>query len=271
MANVAYGLHRLPRATQQERVAALLRLLQIEDLADRRPAELSGGQQQRVALARALAPHPAILLMDEPLAALDRPLRRALAAELRAIPQRFAIPLLLVTHDIQEAYRIADRLVILEHGRVVQAADRETVFRHPATPAVAHSLGMTNLITLHTRDGRLTWHGIPLPLDAPSGQREAQAGFRPEDVLILKQDRPQSPRPDEVVLPARVTSDEHRGTEHILGLAVRFPDGAQETLEAAIPHPLFRRLRIALGAERTIAIRHEAFHVFQEQDLRSSQ
>ncbi len=266
--NVAYGLHRLPRAERAARVRDLLALMRLEDLADRKPAALSGGQQQRVALARALAPQPAILLMDEPLAALDRTLRRALAAELRTLSRRFGIPLLFVTHDIQEAYSLADRLVILDGGRVVQAADRETVFRQPATPAVARALGMSNLIPLTAEGGVWHWHGIPLPLTAPPRRDRALAGFRPEDVLILKQDRPQRPRPGEVVLTARLVRDEHRGTEHVLGLAVRFPDGTLETLEAVIPHPLFRRLRLVPDAERTIAIRCESLHIFEETSRR---
>jgi len=119
--NVGYGLHARPAAERGARVAELLRLVDLEGFGGRRPRELSGGQQQRVALARALAPEPAVLLLDEPLAAVDAPLRARLGAELRALHERSGVPMLLVTHDPDEARRIADAVVRVEHGRVVDA------------------------------------------------------------------------------------------------------------------------------------------------------
>lgn len=116
--NVAYGLHAWPRAARRVRVTEVLETVGLAGYAGRRPRELSGGQQQRVALARALAPEPAVLLLDEPLAALDAPLRRRLGAELRAVHERTAIPMVLVTHDPLEAARVADAVVQLDGGRV---------------------------------------------------------------------------------------------------------------------------------------------------------
>jgi len=120
--NVAYGLHSLPRADRAARVAEALELVQLGGYERRAPRGLSGGQQQRVALARALAPSPAVLLLDEPLAALDAPLRRRLAAELRAVHEHTAIPMVLVTHDPDEAARLADAVVHLDAGRVQEDA-----------------------------------------------------------------------------------------------------------------------------------------------------
>ena len=119
--NVAYGLHARPAAERAARVAELLRLVDLEGFGARWPRELSGGQQQRVALARALAPEPAVLLLDEPLAAVDAPLRARLGAELRALHERSGVPMLLVTHDPDEARRMADLVVRVERGRVVEA------------------------------------------------------------------------------------------------------------------------------------------------------
>jgi molybdate transport system ATP-binding protein len=120
--NVGYGLWQLARAEREARVHGLLGQVGLEQFADRRPRTLSGGQQQRVALARALAPQPAALLLDEPLAALDAPLRQRLGEELRELGDSLGLPMLLVTHDPEEAARIAHRIVSLENGRVDLAA-----------------------------------------------------------------------------------------------------------------------------------------------------
>ena len=122
--NVAYGLHALERSARAGRVAECLALVGLTSEADSRPRHLSGGQQQRVALARALAPRPALLLLDEPLAALDAPLRRRLGDELRALHDRTGVPMVLVTHDPDEAARVADYVVRIEAGRVVDGDAR---------------------------------------------------------------------------------------------------------------------------------------------------
>jgi ABC-type sulfate/molybdate transport systems ATPase subunit len=116
--NIGYGLHTLPRADRATRVTEMLELVGLPDFSARRPATLSGGQLQRVALARAMAPRPSLLLLDEPLAALDAPLRRRLGAELRALHERMAIPMVLVTHDPDEARHIADAVLTLDAGHV---------------------------------------------------------------------------------------------------------------------------------------------------------
>ena len=120
-ANVAYGLHRLPPSQRQERVAELLSLVGLEGYSRQYPRELSGGQQQRVALARALAPAPALLLLDEPFAAVDTLVRTQLRRELRAIQERTRVPMLLVTHDLAEVHQLASFVVLYEYGRVLSA------------------------------------------------------------------------------------------------------------------------------------------------------
>ncbi len=116
--NIAYGLHGQPQAERAARVDEMLSLVGLIDFGARLPRALSGGQQQRVALARSLAPKPSLLLLDEPLAALDAPLRQRLGAELRAIHERTGVPMVLVTHDPDEASRIADSVVYIDAGRV---------------------------------------------------------------------------------------------------------------------------------------------------------
>jgi molybdate transport system ATP-binding protein len=142
LANVAFGPRSRGRRDATAVASRCLASLGIEALAGRRPAELSGGQAQRVALARALATQPELLLLDEPLAAVDVAARPALRAELRSSLRSFGGPSLLVTHDPIEAMTVADRLLVLEHGRVVQEGDPAEVARRPATPYVGHLVGL---------------------------------------------------------------------------------------------------------------------------------
>jgi iron(III) transport system ATP-binding protein len=146
--NIAYGLEsaRLPRAQVEARVAELLRLVGLEELAHRYPSELSGGQQQRVALARALALSPGMLLLDEPLSALDAPVRAALRAELKALQRRLGLTTVLVTHDQDEALMLADRIAVMDRGRIVQMGAPLEVYTQPATPFVARFVGLMNFL-----------------------------------------------------------------------------------------------------------------------------
>ncbi|MEO3935255.1 ABC transporter ATP-binding protein [Dermatophilaceae bacterium Soc4.6] len=142
--NVAFGVRAagIPRSVARERAAALLHRLGLADLADRRPGQLSGGQAQRVALARALAVDPGLLLLDEPLSALDARTRLEVRAHLRAHLRDFPGPVLVVTHDPLEAMVLADRLVVIEEGRVVQTGSPLEVARRPATQYVARLVGL---------------------------------------------------------------------------------------------------------------------------------
>lgn len=163
--NIAFG----PRAwgaSHGDSLAATAELLvrfELEDLADRRPGELSGGQAQRVALARALAISPALLLLDEPLAALDVGMRSRVRRTLRQQLDGFAGPRLLITHDPTDAFLLAGNIVVLEEGRVVQAGPVEDVRRHPATPYVA-ALSGRNLLEATNASGILTVVGSSQPL-----------------------------------------------------------------------------------------------------------
>ncbi|MCK2052922.1 ABC transporter ATP-binding protein [Methylobacterium sp. 37f] len=145
-ANIAYGLNGLGRAARAERVAELLRLVRLDGFAARRPDTLSGGQRQRVALARALAREPRVLLLDEPLGALDRALREETQGELRALQKRLGTGFLVVTHDPAEALALADRIGVMKDGRLVQIGDGASLYERPANRFVAALLGDVNLI-----------------------------------------------------------------------------------------------------------------------------
>ena len=145
-ANVGYGLKGLGRAAAAARVADLLRLVRLDGFGDRRPDTLSGGQRQRVALARALAREPRLLLLDEPLGALDRGLRVETQGELRAVQRRLGTAFVVVTHDPEEAMMLADRIGVMEAGRLVQIGKPEDLYRRPVSRFVAGLLGDVNLI-----------------------------------------------------------------------------------------------------------------------------
>jgi ABC-type Fe3+/spermidine/putrescine transport system ATPase subunit len=147
-ANIAFGLQMqdLPKMQVQVRVAEVLALVGLEGYERRRVYDLSGGEQQRVALARSLAPRPRLLMLDEPLGSLDRALREELMTELRTILKRVGLTALYVTHDQQEAFAVADRVIVMNRGRIVQQGTPQEVYRTPASPWVARFLGLTNLI-----------------------------------------------------------------------------------------------------------------------------
>lgn len=145
-ANIGYGLKGMPKAQAETRVAELLRLVRLDGFAGRRPDTLSGGQRQRVALARAIAREPALLLLDEPLGALDRGLREETQGELRALQRRLGTSFVVVTHDPEEAMMLADRIGVMERGRLVQVGPPDELYRRPASRYVAGLLGDVNLI-----------------------------------------------------------------------------------------------------------------------------
>ena len=146
--NVAFGLRRahVPRAEIRRRVGEALDLVQLSDLAARKPGQLSGGQQQRVALARALVLRPAVLLLDEPLGALDAKLRRQLQVELKQLQTRVGITFVYVTHDQEEALTMSDRIAVINRGRIEQAASPRDLYEEPANAFVADFLGVSNLM-----------------------------------------------------------------------------------------------------------------------------
>jgi iron(III) transport system ATP-binding protein len=154
--NVAYPLQvrKRPRAEIVSRVEATLKLLEMEGLSQRPATALSGGQQQRVAIARSLVFEPAVLLMDEPLSNLDAKLREQMRVELRALQRRLAITTIYVTHDQDEAMALADRVVVMHQGRVLQVAPPEGIYRRPANRTVADFFGMPNLLAAKIREVR---------------------------------------------------------------------------------------------------------------------
>ncbi|MGU3384725.1 ABC transporter ATP-binding protein [Methylobacterium sp. D53M] len=225
--NIGYGLKGLGRSASAERVSELLKLVRLDGFGDRRPETLSGGQRQRVALARALAREPKLLLLDEPLGALDRGLREETQGELRAVQRRLGTAFVVVTHDPEEAMMLADRIGVMEAGRLIQVGPPADLYRRPASRFVAGLLGDVNLIpgrigaggadTVRTVE---TAHG-PVRGVAEAALAEGAAvvvAVRPEDVVLGAEGLPV------VVADAVFLGDRVRRT-------LRLPDGA--TLRAS--------------------------------------
>ncbi len=197
--NIAFGLkiQGQPRDTIQRRVREILELVRLPGLEQRYPDQLSGGQQQRVALARSLVLEPEVLLLDEPLAALDRKLRLEMQMELRRIQRAVGITFIYVTHDQKEALSLSDRMAIMKEGRIVQVGTPQQIYEHPRTAFVADFMGASNLFSgelieqwgqlcLHTKSG-LIIRVLPAPEGSSSNGAQLLA-LRPEMIEIRRLD-----------------------------------------------------------------------------------
>jgi spermidine/putrescine transport system ATP-binding protein len=192
--NVAFGLRYkdVSKTEARKKVGDALALVRLEGFEKRRPSQLSGGQQQRVALARALILNPAVLLLDEPLGALDAKLRKALQIELKSLQQEVGITFIYVTHDQEEALTMSDRLAVMSNGRVEQVGTPSQVYEEPATAYVADFLGVSNLMDARVvgsdREGRITVKLGDFELAAVRGDLEARGDvkvtIRPERIRL---------------------------------------------------------------------------------------
>jgi spermidine/putrescine transport system ATP-binding protein len=185
--NIAFGLKikRMSHGQIRDRVSEALHLVRMEDFRDRRPAQLSGGQQQRVALARALVNRPAVMLLDEPLGALDLKLRKQMQLELANLHRQLGITFIMVTHDQEEALCLSDRIAVMNRGQLEQVGTPQEIYDHPATAFVADFIGDTNLLPgrVESQQGSsvqvVTPTGLKIQVQAPAGMNlETQTPIR---------------------------------------------------------------------------------------------
>ena len=254
-ANIGYGLRiRGVDATEiRRRVGELVDLVRLNGMEHKRPRELSGGQRQRVALARAIAVRPKVLLLDEPLTALDAKLKESLRDELAELLRRLSITAIHVTHDQQEAMAIADRLAVMQSGRVVQVGSAETLYRSPAHAFVATFLGRVNRLPLtRNEQGQLGVRvgGLWVPYAAPT-QVLSEVLVRPEDLQVAALD-PAAPG-SEAVGQARVTQRTFLGDRVQLQLTTT--EGTSLVLDAArdCPFALGDRVAVSLAPSALMA------------------
>jgi ABC-type Fe3+/spermidine/putrescine transport system ATPase subunit len=222
--NVAFGLrmHHLPEAQIRERVAAMLQLVDLTGFDRRDIDRLSGGEQQRVALARALAPGPRLLMLDEPLGALDRALRERLMLDLRQILKQVNVTALYVTHDQTEAFAIADRIAVMNAGHLEQLAPPQTVYDQPASPFVARFLGFTNLLDGTVQpSGQLdtVFGSLTLPDVTATPGQPVTLLIRPEAAHLTTESN--QPPPGYLPLTATITAISFRGKYYQVWVEVK--------------------------------------------------
>jgi spermidine/putrescine transport system ATP-binding protein len=223
--NVAFGLRsrKFPRAEIERRLEATLQMLRLQELSARRPHQLSGGEKQRVALARALVNEPDLLLLDEPMSALDAKLRAEVQLELRSLQRRLGKTFLLVTHDQDEAMTVSDRLFVMRQGRIEQAGPPAEVYDHPVNRFVAEFLGVANLIPARRVNGGVQTPFGRMVMRTPPPWESGTLAIRPEGVRLCAQ------APEVNGVRARVRETVYRGDHVDLfvepgGLRVRTPD-----------------------------------------------
>jgi molybdate transport system ATP-binding protein len=275
--NVGFGLRDRPRAERARRVTRVVEQLGLGGLERRYPRELSGGQRQRVALGRALAIEPALLLLDEPLSALDAPLRRALRDELREVLSDVGTAAVVVTHDFTEAYRLGDRIVVYDAGRVVQSAPRAELLWQPASESVARIMGIPNIlhgtVIKATPDRiQLRWRGqileaVNSPTRSYLPPPDAPIAFfiRPEYVRLVRKDRgPADPHHHMNVMRGVVVADEDFGTTWLLRIRLEAPGPPAQNgwdLEVEVPHLVYEILEIDRDRRWEFSIHRGSIHV----------
>ena len=213
--NISFGLEMQgkPKAEIAATVARMLAMVKLEPLAGRKTAQLSGGQQQRVALARALAPQPKVLLLDEPLSALDFKLRKDMQIELKRLQTETGITFIFVTHDQEEALTMSDRIAVMSAGKIQQIGAPRDIYMRPINRFVADFIGDINILPAQISGGKATIQGVAFALNDSGPARAVNVAIRPEQLRLLAANSPDS-------LAATVTQTVYFGTDSHVHLAL---------------------------------------------------
>lgn len=264
--NVGYGLQnrRGDRDGARKRVQELLELVGLQLMGTKYPAQLSGGEQQRVALARAMALSPDLLLLDEPLSALDAQVRIHLRSEIRDLQRRLGVSTIMVTHDQEEALTMADRILVMDHGRIVQSGTPWDVYNTPATPFVASFIGAMNFIGKGVKEaaglvriGRIGLQVGDGSADRMSPGTPVMVAIRPEEVVVRDS---QDSAPN--ALSVRVGGLEFRGPRFRVTFHLLLGEAGASTIEADFPAEVIRRLDLREGMEMAIQLPADRIRVY---------
>jgi molybdate transport system ATP-binding protein len=272
LANVMEAMIDRPRRTRAAAARACLARVHLEGLEERRPAELSGGQQQRVAVARALARRPEALLLDEPFSAVDRMTRERLQRELAELRRELRMPVILVTHDLEEAARLSDRIAVMHRGRVLQTGAVAEVMTRPRSPAVARLVGIRNIFSARVLPVRtsaggilLEWRGRRLETEIvqPFAAGSEVAWCIPSDsVVVHRRDRPSRGEHENPVF-GRVVDAVRLGETTELAIAVEAEEA--HPLHCTIPTHVARRNGIVAGVEIGASLKADAIQLMSRE------
>ncbi|MFN4163573.1 MAG: ABC transporter ATP-binding protein [Ferrovibrio sp.] len=278
LGNVMAAMGHVPPAKRQDRAASLLDLVHLSGLGERRPAELSGGQQQRVAVARALAREPKVLLLDEPFSAVDKATRQRLYREIAELRRVLNMPVVLVTHDLDEAMMLADRMTILHRGRTLQTGTPVDVTSRPASAEVARLVDLRNLfegrIVRHQADPARTliaWQGLMIEAihNPELAVGSTVSWVIPDGFVVLhRRDRP-SRGDHENPVTGKVESVLTIG--QTAQIVLRPHHARAMPLHFSVPMHVAQRNAIAQGVEATVSLLAEGIHVMSEGDTRTGQ
>lgn len=272
--NIAFGLKGEKKQATQ-RVDELVNLMQLDGLEHRRPSQLSGGQQQRVALARAMAVNPCLLLLDEPFSALDAAVREALREELRAFYERVKIPTILVTHDMQEVQQLADTVVVIQQGNVLQVGAQREVFRSPRTPTVASLVGMRPCLSgmvqsiSHDAQGSkskiatiradgLELHALVSAMQAIKTGQHVEFAIRSDEVELVLEQQNERTNKDDVQVSGVVVREHFRSPVHIITVQLT----SDIRLDIPMLHLTWRTYPLKAGDTVMVKIPASAIHLF---------
>ena len=262
--NIAYGLQntKQPKRSIQARVGELFHLVGLEGMENKYPAQMSGGQQQRVALARALALSPGLLLLDEPLSALDAKVRVKLRTEISQLQKRLGITTIMVTHDQAEALAMADRVVVMDRGVIAQIGTPSAIYQHPNTPFVANFIGVMNFLKGEVvAPGQVRCGNILLnvPSNDVEVNQSALVAVRPEDIQVMAGDRVTSSTLPNIIA-AEIYEMEYLGSGY--RVVLNSDGNAREPLTVEVSSGEARNLDLSANAPLTIHLPPELIRVF---------
>jgi molybdate transport system ATP-binding protein len=265
--NIAYGIAGLSSEERRERVKHMIDKMRLSGLEKNFPHQISGGQKQRVALARALVTSPLLLLLDEPFASLDHPVREELRLDLLRIREEDHIPIVFVTHDVEEAFILSDEIVVLNDGKVEQIGGKEGIFYRPQTQKIAKFFGVKNIFhgkikEIHPEEGEMVvWveekgfqGSVPYREGAVVGKR-VHFCIRPEEIMVLKEDRPVKKSLKGNIFTGKVVRIIEKGAEHTLFFKQSSDD---YDFEISVPNLAYRSLHIREGQLVKVAFKWES-------------
>jgi molybdate transport system ATP-binding protein len=265
--NIAFGISGLPIAERRERVHHMIEKMRLRGLEKNFPHQISGGQKQRVALARALVTSPVLLLLDEPFASLDHPVREKLRLDLLRIREEDRVPIVFVTHDVEEAFILADEVVVLNNGRVEQTGTKEDIFYRPQTQKVAKFFGVKNIfrgkvMEVRPGEGEMTVWVEEKGFQSSIPYREGAVVddwvrfcIRPEEIMIIKADRPIKRNLKANIFAGKIVRIVEKGAEHTLFFKQSQDD---YDFEISLSNLAYRGLRIKEGEMVKVAFKWES-------------